>query len=216
MTIKVIGAGFGRTGTSSLKVALETLLDGRCYHMTELLKSRGHVQYWLDVAAGNPDWSTIFDGFVATVDYPASNYYKELAENYPEAKIILSVRDAERWFQSAQDTIFSQKIIDFQEGTKWGRMVQATINDHLGGDVTDKAAVIGAYNEHVKQVKSTFGPERLLVFDAKDGWPPLCDFFGLPEPDTAYPHVNAKEEFENVFRLLSSPVGVRAMDGDGI
>ena len=102
MTLKVIGAGFGRTGTASLKIALEKLLGAPCYHMSEVLGRAGHVDLWLDAAAGKPDWDAIFDGYAATVDFPASNYWREIADYYPDAKIVLSLRDAERWALSTQ------------------------------------------------------------------------------------------------------------------
>lgn len=216
MAIKVIGAGFGRTGTASLKVALETLLNAPCYHMSEVLGTAGHVDLWLDAAAGNSDWDAIFDGYVATVDFPGSHYWRELADAYPKAKIILSVRDAERWFASTQDTIFSKTMQGLQEGTKWGRMADATITDHMGGDLNDKDALVAAFNDHSARVEAAFGPERLLVFEAKDGWAPLCKFLGVSEPEGDYPHINSKAEFDAVFGLLRSPIGASVMNGEGI
>ncbi|MGJ8561994.1 MAG: sulfotransferase family protein [Alphaproteobacteria bacterium] len=216
MTLKVIGAGFGRTGTASLKVALEKLLESPCYHMSEVLGTAGHVDLWLDAAAGNPDWNAIFGGYAATVDFPASYYWRELADAYPEAKIILSVRDAERWFESTQDTIFSKTMQGLQSGTKWGRMAKATINDHIGGDLNDREGLINAFNDHSARLKAAFGPDRLLVFEAKDGWAPLCEFLGVPQPEGEYPHINSKAEFEAVFGLLRSPIGASVMNGDGI
>lgn len=216
MKFQVIGAGFGRTGTASLKVALEKLLQAPCYHMSEVLGNAGHVDLWLDAAAGKPDWDAIFANFAATVDFPASNYWQELADFYPDAKIVLSVRDAAKWFDSTQDTIFSPTIQQLYAGTKWGRMIKATIDDHVGGDVGDRDAVIAAFNAHVARVKEAIGPDRLLVFEAKDGWEPLCKFLQLPVPDEPYPHINSKEEFDGVFDLLRSPVGAQAMNGDGV
>ncbi len=216
MTLKVIGAGFGRTGTASLKVALETLLGAPCYHMSEVLGNPGHVDKWLDVAAGNPDWNSIFGNYEATVDFPASTYWRELADAYPEAKVILSVRDAESWFQSTQKTIFSKDLQALYAGTKWGRMIKATIDDHLGGDINDKESVIAAFHAHNARVAEAFSADRLLKFEAKDGWAPLCKLLDLPVPDEAFPHINSKEEFDGVLELLSSPLGTGAMNGDGM
>lgn len=216
MTMKVIGAGFGRTGTASLKIALETLLGEPCYHMSEVLGKPGHVDLWLEAAAGKPVWDSIFKDYVATVDYPGANYWRELAAAYPAAKIILSVRDPERWYTSTQETIFSHTLEDIQAGTKWGRMIKATINDHLEGDLHTHDHLIKAFNDHTDAVKASFGPDRLLVFEAKDGWDPLCRFLDVPVPDAPYPNVNSKEEFDGVFDMLRSPMGARVMDGQGI
>lgn len=216
MTLKVIGAGFGRTGTASLKLALEMLLKAPCYHMSEVIGKAGQVDLWLAAAAGTPDWDSIFSGYAATVDFPAACYWQELASHYPEAKIVLSLRDAERWFESTQETIFSPRLQELQAGTKWGRMCKATIDDHIGGDTNDRAAVIAAFNAHNERVKAAFGPERVLVFEAKDGWPPLCNFLGVPTPQESYPHINSKEEFAGVFELLGSPIAAAVTNGEGL
>ena len=216
MTLKVIGAGFGRTGTASLKMALEKLLGGPCYHMSEVLGKPGQVDLWLDVAAGKPDWPAIFDGYAATVDFPACTYWRELADFYPDAKIILSWRDAERWFASTQNTIFSKKMQGYQAGTKWGEMTKATINVHLGGDLNDKEAVIGAYEAPNAAVKAAFGPERVLAFQPSDGWAPLCAFLGVKVPDEPYPNINSTAEFESVWELFESPISASVRNGDGI
>ena len=167
MTLKVIGAGFGRTATASLKYALETLLEGPCYHVSEVLGKPGHVDLWLDAAAGRPDWDAIFDGYAATVDFPASNYWRELAQAFPDAKILLSLRDAGRWFQSTQETIFSPTLQELQAGTRWGRMIKATIDDHLGGAMNDYDALIAAFEEHNRAVEDAFDHSRLLVFEER-------------------------------------------------
>ena len=214
--LKVIGAGFGRTGTASLKIALETLLGAPCYHMSEVLGRAGQVDLWLDAAAGKPDWDAIFNGYAATVDFPASNYWRAIADHYPGAKIVLSLRDQQRWALSTQKTIFSRTLQEINAGTKWGRMLKVTIDDHLGGDINDVPAIIAAFDAHNAAVREAFGPERLLVFEARDGWVPLADFLGCPVPDTPYPHVNSKEEFDSVFDMLRSPMGARVMNGDGM
>lgn len=216
MTLKVIGAGFGRTATASLKYALEKLLDAPCYHMSEVLGKPGQVDLWLDAAAGNPDWSSIFNGYAATVDFPASNYWKELAEAYPDAKVLLSLRDPERWFLSTQETIFSRVLQDLHAGTKWGRMIKATIDDHLGGRMSDRDSLINAFETHNANVQDAFGADRLLVFEASQGWKPLCEFLGVPEPNEPFPHVNSKEEFSAVSDLLRSPIGAKVMNGQGM
>ena len=109
-TLKVIGAGYGRTGTKSLKTALEKLGYGKCYHMEELLSTPEHVKYWKDAMEGKPvNWEELFGqyGYQSAVDFPTSLYYKELAAYYPEAKVILSIRDAEKWYKSVYQTIYT-------------------------------------------------------------------------------------------------------------
>ncbi|MEL6663657.1 MAG: sulfotransferase family protein [Pseudomonadota bacterium] len=216
MTLQVIGAGFGRTATASLKIALETLLGAPCYHMSEVLGQPGHVDLWLEAAAGRPDWDAIFSGYAATVDFPASNYWRELAEAYPDAKVLLSLRDADRWYQSTQETIFSPTLQALQADTKWGRMIKATIDDHLGGRMNDRDALIRAFEAHNAAVRAAFADDRLLVFEARQGWGPLCAFLGVDVPDDPFPHVNSKEEFDAVFEMLRSPLGVQVMNGEGM
>lgn len=216
MALKVIGAGFGRTGTASLKLALEMLLKDPCYHMSEVIGKPGQVDLWLDAAAGKADWDAIFAGYAATVDFPASNYWQELAKHYPDAKIVLSLRDPERWFASTQETIFSTRLQELQAGSKWGRMCKATIDDHLGGDLNNRAALIAAFNAHNDAVKAAVDPDRLLVFEAKEGWAPLCRLLDVPVPKEDYPHINSKEEFAGVFELLDSPLGAAVLRGDGL
>ena len=142
--------------------------------------------------------------------------WRELAEVYPEAKILLSVRDVERWFQSTQETIFSKTLQELQSGTRWGRMIQATIDDHLSGAIDDHDAMVAAFNGHVATVRNAFGPDRLLIYEVSEGWAPLCEFLGCEQPDSEFPYVNSKEEFEGVFGLLRSPMGARVMNGEGI
>lgn len=216
MALRVIGAGFGRTGTASLKLALETLGCGPCYHMSEVLSHAGHVDLWLDVAAGKPDWDAIFSGYASTVDFPAANYWRELAEFYPDAKLLLSMRSAESWFQSTQETILSQTLQEVSKGTRWRQMVDATTYAPLGNDLHDHDALIAAFHAHNEAVKQAFRPERLLVFEAKDGWAPLCDFLGVSTPDEPYPRINSRAEFEGLFAMMKTPMGQAMMAGRGL
>ena len=107
MSLKVIGAGFGRTGTTSLKAALERLGFDRCYHMFEFMEHPEHAKYWDAASKGKPvDWNALFEGYQSTLDWPGCSYYRDLMQRYPEAKVLLTVRDSEKWYQSAQKTIF--------------------------------------------------------------------------------------------------------------
>ncbi|MEZ5920861.1 MAG: sulfotransferase [Parvularculaceae bacterium] len=216
MALSVIGAGFGRTGTASLKLALEKLGFGPCYHMSEVLANKGHLDLWNDAAAGTPDWARIFRDYHSTTDFPASLYWRELAAFYPDAKLILSLRDPESWFQSTQETIFSERMHALLAGSPWEVMLQNTINEALGGDINDRDALIRAFNEHTRAVKAAFGPDRLLVFEAKEGWAPLCKFLGVPIPDEDFPRVNSKAELQGMIDMLQSDAGKAMMQGEGM
>lgn len=201
----VIGAGCGRTGTASLKAALEQLLDAPCYHMFEVFK-HSHFQHWINASAGKPDWDTVFSGYKATVDFPASVFYEELLVKYPNAKVVLSVRSSETWYNSVFETIWSPLGGEFHwaywmipRGRLFQRMCKGWRARILGNPevpLTDKQAVISAFEQWNAKVKATVPPERLLVFEAKDGWGPLCKFLGVPEPSTPYPNVNDTAEFK--------------------
>jgi len=203
MALKVIGAGFGRTGTMSMKAALEQLGLGPCYHMVECLpRGPEHWQKWVDAADGRPDWDGIFDGFASTVDFPASTSYKELAAHYPNAKVVLTVRDPERWFESAQDTIFSPHWIEYLKTVEMGDFIQRTINDYLQDRMHDKEHLIRRFEEHIEEVKRSIPASRLLVFDVKEGWGPLCEFLDLPEPDESFPFVNDTQATKDIINKI--------------
>ncbi|MCK5748153.1 MAG: sulfotransferase family protein [Oricola sp.] len=216
MGLKVIGAGFGRTGTASLKLALEQLGFGPCYHMSEVLANAGHMDLWNAAAAGEPDWDAIFKDYASTTDFPASIYWRELANYYPDAKIILSLRDAERWWESTQETILSREMMRRLEGTPWRVMLENTIDALFDGNIHDHDTLIRVFNEHTQKVKAAFGPDRLLVFEAKDGWAPLCAFLGVAVPEGDYPRVNSKEELQGMIAMLESDMGRAMMQGKGM
>lgn len=192
MALKVIGAGLGRTGTMSLKLALTQIGFGPCYHMMEVFPHAHRVQQWNDIASGKaPDWDGVFDGFVATVDWPACNYYKQLMATYPDAKVLLSVRpDAEKWFASTQATIFTDDL-----NNNAPAFIPKIIGDIVGPDRHDKAAVIAAYERHNAEVRAYVPKERLLEFMPEMGWESLCKWLGVPVPETPYPRVNTSEDW---------------------
>jgi len=206
--LKVIGAGFGRTGTNSVKLALEKLLNGPCYHMFECVK-RPDFQQWIEAYEGKPDFKHIFthpDGdkfYEATVDYPACGMYMELMEAYPEAKVLLTVRDPEKWYDSVINTIWSWRCGEqnwsvriFENGRKCQECAQCFHKATMlpGVKRTDREGSIKSFNAWVERVKSTVPPEKLLIFDVKEGWEPLCKFLNVPVPDEPFPNVNDKEE----------------------
>ena len=204
MTLKVIGAGFGRTGTNSLKLALEKLCNCRCYHMFELIQDLGRLNHWQDALAGRPvAWDALFDGFGATVDWPSTAYWAELAVHYPDAKIILSLRDSDNWYKSISQTIFPRLQTappDEEPVGAWGRMVQSLIADGIFNREFDRESAVRVYEAHNARVIATVPPERLLVHEPGDGWEPLCKFLGVPIPDEDYPRTNSTDDFNSALR----------------
>lgn len=199
MPLQVIGAGYGRTGTASLKLALEQLGFGPCYHMTEVFEHPESVPMWVEAAKGNPDWNTIFNGYKACVDFPACTHWRTLMDVYPDAKVILSIRDAGRWFDSVNETIMGPKVVEFTRNSPLWEMMKRNIYDLFDGRIDEREHMIDCFNRHVEEVKSTVPADRLLVFEAKMGWQPLCDFLGVNVPDHPYPHVNTREDFAKLF-----------------
>jgi hypothetical protein len=205
MALKVIGAGFGRTGTMSLKAALEQLGLGPCYHMVECLpRGPEHWQKWIDAARGKPDWNTLFEGFKSTVDFPSCSSYKAIAAHYPNAKVILTVRDPERWFESTQETIFAPRWIEYLRNVEIGKFIQLTVNDYLQDRMHDKEHLIKRFQEHIEEVRNTIPASRLLVFEVKEGWGPLCEFLELPEPDAEFPFLNDEEATKEILNKIIS------------
>ena len=195
MPLSVIGAGFGRTGTMSLKLALDQLGFGPCYHMTEVFKNPEASGYWEAAADGEPvDWEEVFAGYGSTVDWPSATFYRRLADAYPNAKVILTERDPEAWFESTQATIFSRHIRDDTDD-EWQRMFLKVIGDLFDRRMTDKDKLIEVYNRHNEEVRRTIAPERLLVYQVSEGWGPLCAFLGVDVPDEPMPKVNSTDEF---------------------
>jgi hypothetical protein len=210
MALKIIGTGLGRTGTASLKVALETLGFGRCYHMTEIMKNPDFIQGWMDAANNNPDWDKIFRDYGATVDYPACSFWKELAGHYPEAKIILTVRDANSWFDSTSETIMSPKFSGLIRNSPWGEMVGKTIWDTLDNRMEDREFMVPYFENRNQEIIDAFPSDRLLVYQVKQGWNPLCEFLGVPVPNMEFPRINSRDETRELLE------GLAAANGEGL
>jgi hypothetical protein len=204
--MKIIGAGFGRTGTLSLKKALETLGLDPCYHMIEVVKNLNHVALWQQAADGDSvEWPQIFARYQACVDWPACTYYRELLAHYPEAKVILSVRDADKWYQSVFDTIYQFSLemppkltrLVLPRLTNMMSMIQKVIwQGTFESRFHDKARAIELFNRHNAEVIATVPTDQLLVFDVREGWGPLCKFLDLPIPDTPFPHENDRKSMQ--------------------
>ncbi len=193
MTLRVIGAGTGRTGTASLKLALEQLLGAPCYHMFEVSRRAGDAAAWRDAANGDPpDWREFFEGYAAVVDWPASAFWRELCEAFPDALILLSYRDPESWWKSASSTIFPSTLRASGERRD---MLDALFGRRFTLDLENRDACIAAYRRHVDDVRQNAPSHRLLQWQPGDGWAPICGALGLKVPDTPFPHANTTEEF---------------------
>lgn len=227
--LHVIGAGFGRTGTLSLKAALEQLGFGPCYHMTEVFSHPPHAALWQAAAEGKPiNWHDLFEGYKATVDWPGCTFYAELAAVYPDAKVLLSVRDPERWYESVNSTIFQMggrntrppfmRVVGLfaPRLRRFVTMVRTLVwEGTFQGRFEDKDYALTVFNQHIEEVKQRIPPERLLVYNVKDGWEPLCAFLGVAVPDTPFPHLNDRVSFvgtrrERLQRLTTGTVSAVA------
>ncbi len=201
MALEVIGAGFGRTGTLSLKTALEMLGFDPCYHMLEVMQNPDHIPVWNRIAAGDPfDWEEVFATYRATTDWPACHFYAELAERYPDAKVVLSTRDPEKWYASMEKTLLkgmretgTDSALPKDNPMYFGSVIIS--QGDFAGDLS-KDNVIASFERHNAEVQRVIPPERLLVFQSGNGWEPLCDFLGVPVPDEPYPQTNERENFD--------------------
>lgn len=195
--MQIIGAGLGRTGTASLKLALEMVLGEPCYHMFELMNRPNDAQGWQTAAdGGDPDWVSFLSGWGAVVDWPASSYYREMADAFPNAKVLLSERDAEGWWASAERTIFShrRKNPDHEDTSPLGIAASAAIA-YVGVDPLDKDVSIEAFTRHNAQVRKVIPADRLIIWQPGDGWGPICNGLGVAIPDEPYPHSNSSASF---------------------
>ncbi len=201
MTLRVVGSGLGRTGTKSMKEALEILLGAPCYHMVECFEHPDHPSQWLDAIKGRPvDWDALYDGYAATVDWPSAACWKELADVYPEALILHSERPADEWFASADRTIlegFKKPRDEWDEpGTNpWWDMAIAMLEDRFTPDFLDRDAAMAAVDAWNADVRATADPDRLLIWQTGAGWEPICEALDLPIPDQPFPHTNTTAEF---------------------
>jgi hypothetical protein len=203
MSLHVIGAGWGRTGTLSTKLALERLGLGPCYHMIEVFRTHPeHRRLWRRAAAGDEvDWSEIFGGYRAAVDWPTCAFWRELAEAYPLAKVVLTSRPAEDWYESFEATI-SNGIPRQHPGDadETGAMMnEVIVRRSFGSRAGERRDLIDRYEEHVAEVVEELPAERLLVWSPAEGWAPLCEFLAVPVPTHPFPRVNDRGDFFRIF-----------------
>jgi len=215
--LKIIGAGLGRTGTSSLKWALEQLGFGQCYHMNEFFQNPQHVIHWKNAQADRGvDWDELFAGYQSAVDYPSALFYKQQMQVYPHAKVILTVRDAGKWYESVVSTIYpvssNRRRRAIASILRWvlpemRRMYpvitfvpQLIWQEQFDNRFEDKAYAMSIFEQWNESVKQTVPAEKLLVYEVQQGWEPLCDFLGVPVPQTAFPRANSREAFQENFK----------------
>jgi hypothetical protein len=219
--LQIIGAGLPRTGTTSTRAALERLGFGPCYHMFEIITHPDHVDRWLPAATGRPlDWSRVLDGYQATQDWPASHFWREQAATFPEAKVVLTVRDPHAWFVSFRVLVTRRAATDHQEelpeqlaAAMEGMRRLTPVLDvlgrslfgpdwHFGMDMVDEEAAVAAFHRHVAAVTESLPAHRLLVFDVRQGWRPLCAFLGVAPPDEPFPHLNDSQSMQRHFEQM--------------
>jgi hypothetical protein len=215
--MKLIGAGLPRTATLTQKVALEMLGVGPCYHMVNVLGDLDLVPLWRDAFEGKPDWERLFEGQQSTVDWPGSYYTRELVEYYPDAKVLLSVRDTEAWERSIRNTILTvlsgdslaRNLSKAHEHVdpKWLAFNELMIDmwksiGVMNADGEEQSGFAQAIERHTEAVRDAVPADRLLVWEPRDGWEPLCEFLELPVPDTPVPHINDTDTF--IARIVDS------------
>lgn len=193
MTLQIIGAGVGRTGTTSLMLALEYLLQAPCYHMAKLPKHPEHLQILHDTATvDTTNWVDFFVGYSAMTDWPAAAFYSSIMHQFPDAKVLLSTRDPEQWYQSCEATIIP-KIL--QADGLWGQMIREVIFTTFTDKLESKDTCIKAFIQHNQKVRDCVPKQRLIDWQLGDGWQPLCEGLGLVIPEIDFPCVNTTKDY---------------------
>jgi hypothetical protein len=216
--MRLIGAGLPRTATLSQKIAIEMLGFGPCYHMVDVLGDLRRAESWRAALEGGGSWDDIFDGYEATVDWPGSFFFEELAARYPEAKVLLSVRDPMKWASSMNETIcgvlYNESLMHDLSSARarvdepWASYIDLmeTMWEKSGlipdGERTSESALAEGMERYNEEVKRTVPADRLLVWSVEEGWEPLCEFLSVPAPAAPFPHVNDHEMF--VERIIDS------------
>lgn len=195
MTLKVIGTGFGRTGTDSMREALAILGFGPCHHMFEVIANEEQKRRWRALVQGAAaDWDLLFEGYSSCIDWPSAYYWRELIKVYPHARVILTYRSAESWWKSFEQTILE----GLNRSTDPASLGLALIRDKVfSGKPGERAHALAVYQANVDAVRATVPKDRLLVHELGDGWEPLCAHLGVPVPNLPYPSRNTSNEFQN-------------------
>lgn len=202
MTLAVVGVGVGRTGTHSLKMALERLLGGRCHHMVEVFGSEEQKAGWTAAIDGaSPDWEALLADYVAIVDWPGAGFWRELTAANPEALILLSTRPAEDWYRSASNTIFVGMEQVASDGDPWMQAVIRLLGQHFSNRLDDAQVMMDAFVQHNDAVRAGVPADRLLEWTAGDGWEPICERLGVHVPDDPFPVTNTTDDFRSMVGL---------------
>jgi hypothetical protein len=220
MTLKIIGAGFGRTGTASTCAALSQL-GLPCYHMYEVIENKankGHLDFWNNVAntpADTPhDWNRVFANYTAVVDNPAACVWRQLLEAYPDAKVLLTLhpKGADAWYESTIDTIYFTRSNWQFRLLSWfapfPRKMRSMCNKLIWerahrGTVADRGKALAHYHDHIEKVKAAVPPEKLLIYSVDQGWEPLCRFLGMPVPAAPFPNTNDRAAIKKTIANIS-------------
>jgi sulfotransferase family protein len=234
--LRVIGVGFGRTGTASLRQALERLGFGPCYHMFVLAEQPWRARRWVEASHGRAEWQAIFAGFGSTVDWPGAAHWREIVAAYPQAKVVLTVRDPQRWYDSMSRTIlrgapvlqrpavrraFDLLLLGNRDLRDLAEVVNQGVLDREFGGRYDREHVTAVFERHTAEVRAEVPADRLLVFEVAQAWGPLCAFLGVPVPEEPFPHANETLEFQRwqrrgFVRLAAPRLAVLALAGAAV
>src|SRR6516225_4487558 len=197
--LQVVGAGVGRTGTHSLKIALEQLLGGKCHHMMEVIVRPEEVPVWTEAIDGKQiDWDALMQPYTAQVDWPGASFWPELSEANPDALVILSVRDPDDWYTSCTNTIFEGLDMMAEQGDPWMTAILRLLGQRFSDRLDERDAMLAAFEKHNDAVRAGVPAERLLEWSAADGWEPLCERLGVPVPTEPFPRTNSTVDFREM------------------
>jgi hypothetical protein len=200
--LRVVGAGVGRTGTHSLKIALEQLLGGTCHHMLEVFGRPDEVPIWIEAIDGKQiDWDGLMRPYTAQVDWPGASFWPELSRANPDALVILSVRDPEDWYTSCTNTIFEGMDLMLDQGDPWMAALLRMFAQRFSDRLDDRSAMLAAFEKHNDAVRAGIPGERLLEWTAADGWEPICERLGVPVPAEQFPRTNTTAEFREMLHM---------------
>jgi len=195
MGLKIVGAGLGRTGTKSMQTALTMLGFGPCHHMLEVFQHPESMQQWIDAGEERADWDAVFKDYNSAVDYPSAAYWRELIGHYPNAKVLLTMRDPDEWFDSVQATILAPQSMARRDEDDVPARFFASIRRRLPARLDDRASMTDYFRRHAAAVTAGVSPDRLLIYRTGEGWERLCSFLGVPAPAQPFPSENSRAEF---------------------